>query len=96
MLYAVSILNTNYSILLSTFYILLFHQNIFINFSKKKSMLKNIPKSELMVIIAAVVFIFVSEYYYLIVGDHDRGIFLGLWPPTMIILLMYVNSKKQN
>ena len=59
-------------------------------------MLKNIPKSELLVLIAAIAVIFLSEYYYLILGDHDRGIFIGLWPPTMIILLMYVNSKKQN
>jgi hypothetical protein len=59
-------------------------------------MYKKIDKSELLILVAAVVVIFISEYYYLILKDHDRAIFIGLWPPTMLALLIYINLKKQN
>ncbi len=52
-------------------------------------------KIELAILIMAIVIIFISEYYYVVLKDHDRAIFIGLWPPTMLILLVYLNSKKQ-
>lgn len=58
-------------------------------------MLKNFKKSELVILVLSVIIIFVSEYYYSVLGDHDRAIFIGLWPPTMLLLLIYINSKKQ-
>ncbi len=58
-------------------------------------MLKNFKKSELLILSLSLFLIFVSEYYYTVVGDHDRAIFIGLWPPTMLILLIYINSKKR-
>jgi hypothetical protein len=59
-------------------------------------MYKKIDKSELLILVAAIIVIFISEYYYLILKDHDRAIFIGLWPPTMLGLLIYINLKKQN
>jgi hypothetical protein len=59
-------------------------------------MYKKIDKSELLILVAAVLVIFISEYYYLVLKDHDRAIFIGLWPPTMLGLLIYINQKKQN
>lgn len=58
-------------------------------------MLKNFKKSELVILALSVLIIFVSEYFYTVRGDHDRAIFIGLWPPTMLLLLIYINSKKQ-
>jgi hypothetical protein len=49
---------------------------------------------EIVIAVLALVIIFISEYYYTILKDHDRAIFIGLWPPTMLILLIYLNSKK--
>ena len=52
-------------------------------------------KLEFTILLLAIVIIFISEYYYIVLKDHDRAIFIGLWPPTMLMLLMYLNSKKQ-
>ena len=57
-------------------------------------MLKNFKPSELIILFLSLILIFVSEYYYTVLHDHDRAIFIGLWPPTMLILLIYINSKK--
>lgn len=60
-------------------------------------MLKKIPAIELAILIATVVIIFLSEYYYVVLKDHDRAIFIGLWPPTMLGLLIYLRlTKNQN
>ena len=58
-------------------------------------MLSRFRLSELAILFAAVAPIFVSEYYYIFLKDHDRAIFIGLWPPTMLLLLVYLNLKKQ-
>ncbi len=50
--------------------------------------------AELAILILSVIIIFISEYYYTVLKDHDRAIFIGLWPPTMLILLVYLNTKK--
>jgi hypothetical protein len=49
---------------------------------------------ELTILVLSIIIIFISEYYYTVLKDHDRAIFIGLWPPTMLILLIYLNSKK--
>lgn len=46
------------------------------------------------ILVMAVVVIFVSEYFFLVSKDFERAIFIGLWPPTMLLLLIYLNSKK--
>ncbi len=57
-------------------------------------MYKKFHLSEILILVAALIFIFVSEYYYYALGDHHRAIFLGLWPPTMLLFVIYINSKK--
>jgi hypothetical protein len=57
-------------------------------------MLKKISFLEFAILTAIIAIIFISEYYYVILKDHDRAIFIGLWPPTMIGLLIYLNQKK--
>ena len=64
---------------------------------KKTKMLKKIPFIELAILIATIAIIFLSEYYYVVLKDHDRAIFIGLWPPTMLGLLIYLRLvKNQN
>ncbi|MBC7398584.1 MAG: hypothetical protein H7289_01470 [Mucilaginibacter sp.] len=53
-------------------------------------------KIEIAILSMIIVIIFISEYYYIILKDHDRAIFIGLWPPTMAGLLIYFNLKKKN
>ncbi|WP_192901987.1 hypothetical protein [Mucilaginibacter psychrotolerans] len=55
-----------------------------------------ISKIEFAILTMIVAIIFISEYYYIILKDHDRAIFIGLWPPTMVGLLIYFNLKKTN
>jgi hypothetical protein len=56
-------------------------------------MLKNFKTSEILILVMTVVIIFVSEYYYLVQNDVNKAIFIGLWPPTILGLLNYINSK---
>lgn len=58
--------------------------------------MKNIKTSELVILAITVLLIFVSEYYYLVQNNVDKAIFIGLWPPTILGLLNYVNSKTKN
>lgn len=58
-------------------------------------MLNKFSKFELAILVLSIAIIFISEYYYIVLKNHDRAIFIGLWPPTMISLLAYFNSKKQ-
>ena len=51
--------------------------------------------SELGILILCVVCIFVSEYIYLSHGDPLKAIFIGLWPPTILGLLNFINSKRK-
>lgn len=56
-------------------------------------MFKNFKVSEILILIITVVVIFVSEYLYMVEGNVDKAIFVGLWPPTILGLLNFVNSK---
>ncbi|NKI90792.1 hypothetical protein HBN54_003402 [Hymenobacter sp. 1B] len=58
-------------------------------------MLRKFKLSELVILFLVVFLIFVSEYYYVVLKDHDRALFIGLWPPTMLLFLVYFNLKKQ-
>lgn len=57
-------------------------------------MLSKFSKFEFAILFLSILIIFISEYYYIVLKDHDKAIFIGLWPPTMISLLAYLNSKK--
>ena len=51
--------------------------------------------SELIIFVITVMLIFVSEYYYMVLKDPMRAIFIGLWPPTILGLLIYINLKRK-
>ena len=55
--------------------------------------MKNFKITELLILGMSILLIFVSEYYYLVEGNVNKAIFIGLWPPTILGLLNYVNSK---
>lgn len=55
--------------------------------------MKRIKPSELIILVVTIVIIFVSEYYYLIENNTNKAIFIGLWPPTILGLLNFINSK---
>ena len=58
-------------------------------------MLKKFKKSELIILTSIVALILISEYHYVVMNNPMRAIFLGLWPPTMVGLLIYFNLKKK-
>ncbi|KDE58706.1 hypothetical protein EL22_03060 [Halostagnicola sp. A56] len=35
-----------------------------------------------------------SLYYYFVRGDRERGIFVGLWPPTILAFASYFNQRR--
>ncbi len=49
--------------------------------------------AELFIFLIAIALIFLSEYYYVALKDPMRAIFIGLWPPTILLILVYVNIK---
>lgn len=51
--------------------------------------------SEILIIILTIVLIFVSEYYFVILKNPMRAIFIGLWPPTILGLLIFFNLKRK-
>ncbi len=57
-------------------------------------MLKKFKMPELIILACIIALIFISEYDYLVLNNPMRAIFIGLWPPTMIGLLIYINMKK--
>lgn len=57
-------------------------------------MFTKISKLEFAILTMIIAIIFISEYNYFIVKDHERAIFIGLWPPTMVGLLIYFNIKQ--
>jgi hypothetical protein len=60
---------------------------------KQTNMFKNFKTSEILILVITIVVIFVSEYYYMVEGNVNKAIFIGLWPPTILGLLNYINSK---
>ena len=56
--------------------------------------MKNFNLSELLILVVCVVCIFVSEYIFIFHGNQQKAIFIGLWPPTILVLLNFINSKR--
>jgi hypothetical protein len=50
---------------------------------------------EIAILVIAIVVIFYSEYLFVFDKNHDKALFIGLWPPTMLLLLIYLNIKKR-
>jgi hypothetical protein len=59
-------------------------------------MFKKFKKIEIFILILSIVLIFISEYIFVVQKEPQRAIFIGLWPPTMLILLIYINTKFKN
>ena len=57
--------------------------------------MKKFSISEILIVIVTVGVIFVSEYYYMVQGNVNKAIFIGLWPPTIFGLLNFINSKRK-
>lgn len=57
-------------------------------------MFKKFKASEILIVAMVILLIFVSEYYYVILKDPNRAIFIGLWPPTIMGLLIFFNLKR--
>ena len=58
-------------------------------------MLSKFKASELIIFLLVVLLIFISEYDYLVLNNPMRAIFIGLWPPTILSLLIYLNIKRK-
>ncbi len=56
-------------------------------------MFNKFKKSELFILFIVILLIFTSEYYYVVLENLERAIFIGLWPPTIIGLLIFFNLK---
>jgi hypothetical protein len=56
-------------------------------------MLEKLKRVEILIFLFAIALIFVAEYNFLVLHDKLRAIFLGLWPPTIILVLIYMNLK---
>ena len=58
-------------------------------------MLKKFSISEILILVVCVGCIFVSEYIYLVQDNALKAIFIGLWPPTILGLVNFVNIKRK-
>lgn len=56
-------------------------------------MFNKFKKSELFTLIVIILLIFISEYTYLVEKNFEKAVFIGLWPPTIIGLLIFFNLK---
>ena len=56
-------------------------------------MFNKFKKSELFILAVVIVLIFISEYFYLVQENFQKAIFIGLWPPTIVGLLIFFNLK---
>lgn len=52
-----------------------------------------LKKTELAIFVSAIALVFFSEYTYIFLDDPLRAIFIGLWPPTILLVLIYFNLK---
>ncbi|GAB3025234.1 hypothetical protein [Natronobiforma cellulositropha] len=44
--------------------------------------------------LAAAASVGLSWYYFFVRGDRQRGLFVGLWPPTILAFASYFNQRK--
>lgn len=56
-------------------------------------MFTKFKKSEMFILIVVIVLIFISEYIYVVEENFEKAIFIGLWPPTILGLLIFFNLK---
>ncbi|ARS91542.1 hypothetical protein [Natrarchaeobaculum aegyptiacum] len=44
--------------------------------------------------LAAAASVGLAWYYFFLRGDRERGLFVGLWPPTILAFASYFNQRK--
>jgi len=57
--------------------------------------MKKLGLSELLILIICIACIFYSEYIYLVENNASKATFIGLWPPTILGLVNFINSKRK-
>lgn len=57
--------------------------------------MKNFKLYELLILVFTFFLILLSEYYYLFEQEFQKAVFLGLWPPTILALLIYLTFKNK-
>ena len=55
--------------------------------------MKKFKTLEILILLITIIVIFVSEYHYIVEKNVNKAIFIGLWPPTILGLLNYINLK---
>jgi hypothetical protein len=53
-------------------------------------------KSELALLLIVLSLIAVSEYYFVVLNDPLKAIFIGLWCPTILLFVIIFNLKGRN
>lgn len=56
-------------------------------------MFTKFKKSELFILFVVILLIFISEYIYIVDKNFEKAVFIGLWPPTIVSLLIFFNLK---
>lgn len=56
-------------------------------------MFTKFKKSELFILFVVILLIFISEYIYIVEENFEKAVFIGLWPPTIVSLLIFFNLK---
>ncbi len=56
-------------------------------------MFDKFKKSEIFTLLVVLFIIFTSEYIYLVQDNFEKAIFIGLWAPTIVGLLIFFNLK---
>jgi len=56
-------------------------------------MFTKFKKSELFILFVVLLIIFTSEYIYLVQENFEKAVFIGLWAPTIVGLLIFFNLK---
>ncbi|PQJ78717.1 hypothetical protein BTO18_05740 [Polaribacter porphyrae] len=57
------------------------------------NLMKKLGIANTLMLLLCVLIILVAEYLFL-VGDKLHGIFLGLWPPTLLGIMIYIKLIK--
>ena len=56
-------------------------------------MFEKFKKSEVFILVVVLVIIFISEYLYLVDNNFEKAMFIGLWAPTVLGMLIFFNLK---
>lgn len=60
----------------------------------KTQPMKKLTLIEILILTSCIAIIFFSEYIFIVLKDSNKAIFIGLWPPTILGLLNFFNSKR--